>query len=1595
MPFEPNRVPIFEPNQVLKNTDLNSIVTYLDSHNRLTRTHLIGMGIVCGLEVKAKLSTPQGVDEIWITAGCGITSEGFFVRYLPASDDTANQDRFTHYQNQSVAKNRLISGASKDEQFELKELISATKVQENPTSKEIHPLTDLTNIGQQVVLILCDWKDELRDSCLVDCDDRGRDRQFSLRFFLINPTQATGSTVVSAEELLRSGFEIDPPQSLESAFRSWFEVPDCHIDRPGYSTKSDRPVVDLTEIQTFDDLLKAYYRVCKAGILSLDAALQQTHRLFSPLTSTFQPGSTAFAGLRNRLRDLLISLVPIAIANADPFPGDTPPYVAPPPQVAYGIQYFYDYLVDLIAAFNELKDALFDLMDVCMPEMQRFPKYLLAGEVIPSTAECERPSLYRHSFYQPPIYNSNQRRKQEVRHLYERLLQMSQVFHLLPFYQTPVKVTPSRTREAPLGAQAIPFYYDYARIYLKWNDDACRKQRSAQLPAYFHLADRPTEHYPNERGYDLIPRIDWSNFFRVEGHVGLPLKEARDRIQQYKDDFNLAFDLVCVRLGKAGPQEDPSLKGYFDDLEWEFDRLKAQWKKQREVIEETIRDDTILLILKSLEGYFFKHNDLVSIDPGLMENDLLKQARNAANYNVQRTTAQTRQDLLPFWWKWYGAIQNARTTRTKLSDFWVMSLAEYTAARPLRDSYRLIVNFNVTPARIAFLPTERDGVIVPNTPLGLSLTDTGFFDQNRQRLIDTFVNAFSQDEITLQVVPDGTKVFRFVLRNGRENIELLEASSNPNRDLPNLLIALEDETPYDAQDLVERYHDFDALYTFLQYFVNAQSPKLVGIIDLVLYYEFRALFRRYLQRLEVIKKIQIFEVYAKQHRGLEHLGGVPRGGTLVLVYTGDAAIVNRLIASDRALLNSSEQRTRAISNQVRFPAGRLAANQQLAAATNDRTNQNVVIADFCLPYLCCSAYNVNYVTALPRPLISLLKSVFCANDSGIYRFVLDPPGGLLQGGDGIVDQAGQYAFQPSTVDLEIREPLNLTFFYTVNGVSSSFTVLMLPVTEVTLSIANGQSVYCVSSKVGQLIQFNATPAGGRFRLWFNNEPPPKDPNIQVSHGNYFDLATVALPTGQVNAIAHFNYEVTATDEYCGNTSQSVDIVLVRTPKIKIGYARNASGEAIGKLVYGSRNCADIQLRVEFRNEVDASEPPAESYVWRLNETPVADTANATIDIPYTSDRGGEVALTASNQYFKNPPCSETNSVSVKLPRLLANWKFGIGIDLPTRIDDENRKVFVLCRMPKQGTKPIPISVVQPGGTFTSEPQGLTVALRHDSLPCEQQTDYVMRFDRAKPGIYTLIYGLPDGSQFSQPIEVSEVPVGTFELDLNLFPREDNVPFLELRFERIQPDPGQNPQWRYEWQVTIGDRIYDWTTQRAMNVSYGEIRSGDLIFVIMRISDLNNICGIESDPKKDEVPEIPGNKPMRVIAFDFYQGFPNGQGQITWERIRTFNEDTNKGEITISGLGQAPLNIRAITEPEEVGSVVFALEDLSGQRVPKTTHDNRLPYDLYRNSDDTQSTVWIPKAGKFRLTAIPYQDGDGQGDRGTEKQAIFALSPLNQ
>ena len=87
------KYPVFEANQVLSNKHLNGLVAYLEEQDRVSRTCLLGMGIVCGLEVE--LSSSE--DELTINSGTALSSLGFLIKF--------EKTTFTHFKDADISEN--------------------------------------------------------------------------------------------------------------------------------------------------------------------------------------------------------------------------------------------------------------------------------------------------------------------------------------------------------------------------------------------------------------------------------------------------------------------------------------------------------------------------------------------------------------------------------------------------------------------------------------------------------------------------------------------------------------------------------------------------------------------------------------------------------------------------------------------------------------------------------------------------------------------------------------------------------------------------------------------------------------------------------------------------------------------------------------------------------------------------------------------------------------------------------------------------------------------------------------------------------------------------------------------------------------------------------------------------------------------------------------------------------------------------------------------------------------------------------------------------------------------------------------------------
>ncbi|NEP61538.1 MAG: hypothetical protein F6K31_32070, partial [Symploca sp. SIO2G7] len=253
------------------------------------------------------------------------------------------------------------------------------------------------------------------------------------------------------------------------------------------------------------------------------------------------------------------------------------------------------------------------------------------------------------------------------------------------------------------------------------------------------------------------------------------------------------------------------------------------------------------------------------------------------------------------------------------------------------------------------------------------------------------------------------------------------------------------------------FRDFETLYGLLRDLspegTNTIPPGNGDAAECLNYFEFKGLMEVYRQRLEQLKDLQLFHRYAELHPGMEHLGGVPKGGTFILVYVDGEDIIDNILATEGNPI--FQKRTNALNPLVEFPISFLVLSQIQQIIFN---RADIVVADFCLPYRCCGdTPTINYVLEKPRPIILLERAAFCQDDDTRYEFMLHPEGGTLKGEGSFQDDAdGQYYFQPSRITGTIVNERMITFTYVVDGSYDTLTVALYPRPSGTLSLPSDE-----------------------------------------------------------------------------------------------------------------------------------------------------------------------------------------------------------------------------------------------------------------------------------------------------------------------------------------------------------------------------------------------------------------------------------------------------------------------------------------------------------------------------------------------------------
>ncbi|MEO7312801.1 MAG: hypothetical protein ABIX01_20625 [Chitinophagaceae bacterium] len=535
---------VFERNQVLTHDHLNSISTYADYQQRLTRTLLLGAGIVCGLKVIFRK------ENVVVTKGSGITSDGDLLQLgedlvltgvSPFADKDANYKSFSSLVGDSDANARIwvFSNDTTDVGF--------TKVADFFKGNN--------NAADMVVLLYVNQYVKATDDCSSDeCDNNAKMATNELKFVVMNKADYDKIAVKGG-----------------CCTENYFELPEVGLPR-----------VLLNENDALfsnDDLKKVYGTAINGGLTAMREPLQKAAAIAGLLFTCYAlngnshadqiPDRTDASGSVTADIDSIKALLGVGKSDIDVANAFAKKVKTELVSNQQGIQYLHSFIKEIGEAYNEFKESVFDLCYGCCIAPEAFPKHIALGLAISDDSTLSH--QYRQCFIESPILNNRDEDVLAALRFFARLAQMIATFSI-PGKAT-IRVTPSVAVNEVLGKRSIPFYYDAGQVSQNWDPEKARRNKAMTLLSY------------NAEKYSKLPHvtdplsfgIDKYNFFRIEGHIGQDYDSAFKTIDGLRNKFDLPFDLAAVQLQKDRITITPvkPLRPHYLDVLYEKERL--QW----------------------------------------------------------------------------------------------------------------------------------------------------------------------------------------------------------------------------------------------------------------------------------------------------------------------------------------------------------------------------------------------------------------------------------------------------------------------------------------------------------------------------------------------------------------------------------------------------------------------------------------------------------------------------------------------------------------------------------------------------------------------------------------------------------------------------------------------------------------------------------------------------------------------------------------------------------------------------------------------------------------------------------------------------------
>jgi hypothetical protein len=801
-----NFYPVFEADQVLTNNHLNDLFNYLEQNDRLTRIKLIGCGIVCGLEIAYKENS-----SINVSKGCGVTSQGYMItlcdkvykyfrQYTPPSkpDDlhlliqcdekeSLGREKLPFYDGYGDAVKQLMT----QEEFD------KLMIDEQANAVAIDQTSKLFLDKYSVVLFQDAEELSLKNCDTNDCNDKGSRMEFEVRALLVDR-----KLLISLNE--------DPDASNKS-----FQ-----------SLKLKRYNVPVRDLKSADDVLNAFVRLVdnSDGLIShLSDNLRLCFERYKDILDEgdSNPFPSNLTDIFNKMLRDLLKINPTLV------------------------QYFYDFIDDLIKAFYEFRHKVSDSVGECCGNEMKFPFHLSLGKATSDTRSNVR-SATRQYFIYSPLFDSKNEKLYEIRSLFTRMKLMVREFLLqgnsfedFINQSGKVKITPSQSGQMNLSERSIPYYYnvkdDGNDLYEVWNHEKAKRGNERYNLGYnaFRYSSLDSVLHPLE--YD----IERFNFFRIEGHIDRPVSEVMTEVKSIQKKMNLPFDVVALSadfIGTLIRGEEPVC--VIQDLESDYRVLIAEF---------ICRMHDAFCNVAHLK--YEKEKSFLFISPVVGAMEMLR-AEAAAIPDKAEDEVPDRSDLLLF-------------------------NVDHRAISTIVEKFQAIKNY-------------QKGATLKELCNPLPGTIGGYYLANVK---DVFVNP-----VTFRIETDHQKLYHLLFQFTDEIETLL--STLLNNELSELNV-LDVKSQYQKiNDTINSIHRFinELSGSFFNIFSNSKLNvfenlllnlfvKNIQLLNQSCFIEqLIALKNEYDRRVAKYRLEKNFNYYFQNHGGIAHYGGTSVGGTFIVVY---------------------------------------------------------------------------------------------------------------------------------------------------------------------------------------------------------------------------------------------------------------------------------------------------------------------------------------------------------------------------------------------------------------------------------------------------------------------------------------------------------------------------------------------------------------------------------------------------------------------------------------------------------------------------------------------------------------------------------------